>query len=73
MWAAIVGALGSLFAAVPKVLSYLNLNKVLKKNENDKEARLEDIEDVVESDETIEEIVEDGNIEDINDAFGWKE
>ena len=72
MWTAVVGILTTLVGAIPKVLDYLKFSKVIGKDKDDKEDREKDMEHVKNVVIDIEEIVDDGKIDDINDKFGWK-
>lgn len=73
MWVAIVAAVSKFFEAIPSVLDYLKINKVLKKDSSDKTDREKDIEFVEKNNKAIIEVVKDGKVDDINKKFGWKE
>lgn len=73
MWATIVTAISAFFKSIPNILDYLTLGKLLKKDKTDKEEREQDMKNAEESNKNIENIVEDGKIDDINKKFGWKE
>lgn len=74
MWSTIVAALAAFFdKTLPKILDYLNMKKILGKAKSDKEERAEDIKHVEEIEKEFDNIVEDGEIDDINDKLGWDE
>ena len=73
MWATILGLLNGIFKAIPQILDFLNAKKVIDKKVEDKEERAKDIEETEKSDEEIENIVKDGDIDAINDKLDWNE
>jgi|TARA_R110000787_G_scaffold17748_1_gene55069 hypothetical protein len=73
MWTVIVGALSKFFDSIPKVLDFLKMKSITNKHDDDKDEREQDIIDADEETQEIEEIVDEGAVDDINDKFGWDE
>ena len=69
----ILELLSKILGVIPKILDFFSNRREIKKIKTDIKHRKKEVKEVDKKDKKIKKIVDDEDLDEINDEFGWKE